>query len=392
MNVRPLLLPAAVIAGAIAIAIGMMTWQPEIKTHIDEKKLPTVQVQIAAPVDVTLSVTAQGTVTPLQQVTLTSEVAGRVIWVAPTFRIGELVRKNDSLLKLDTTNFMLAVATAQSMLRDAELALAQEQARSEQASDDWQSSDAGDATPLGLRKPQLDAATAKVDAARAQLAKAQQDFERCDIRAPFDAIIDKKSAELGQYISIGLQLAELLGTVRAEVRLPIAFERSLYLAPADGKTTVVISDDTRADVTWNATLQRIDQQINADTRVLYATIGIEQPYAQKPPLRLGQFVSVTLPGRTLTNAQRLPRSAVSNVQADGRGDIFIVDEKNTLRRTTVDVLASEPGASIVSGIDAGTRIVVTRLDVMSDGLQVTPAAIATSGSTTAGSSTIAGGQ
>lgn len=371
MNKRAVLLPLAVIGIAVVIASAMVARKPPVQTVHETRPAPAVQFQLAQPQHATLAVESQGTVTPVQQVALTSEVAGRVVWVAPTFRLGERVRKDELLLKIDTATFELSVANATAALRDAELALAQEQARSAQASEDWQSVESGEAPALSQRLPQLNAARARVDAASAQLKKAQQDLTRCEIRAPFEAIVDSKAVELGQFITSNTQVAQLLGVARAEVRLPVAFERSLLLAPPGKEARVELRDEARPDVIWPAVLTRIDQQIDADTRVVYATAIIDQPYAQHPPLRLGQFVRATLPGKTLPDAVRLPRQAVFRDHGT-HAHVFTVTDNNTLQRAGVEILATEPGSTVVGGLAAGIRVVVTRLDVMADGMQVTP--------------------
>ena len=71
--------------------------------------------------------------------------------------------------------------------RESLQAEAQEQARAEQALTDWQRlGQAGDPpSDLVLRKPQLQAARARVASARSALAKARLDLERTTIVAPF---------------------------------------------------------------------------------------------------------------------------------------------------------------------------------------------------------------
>jgi membrane fusion protein (multidrug efflux system) len=62
---------------------------------------------------------------------------------------------------------------------------------------------------VSLRRAQADAADAQVDQRRAQLAQAQLNFSYTVIRSPVTGIIGKKSAEVGQNVSIGQEMLEV---------------------------------------------------------------------------------------------------------------------------------------------------------------------------------------
>ena len=62
---------------------------------------------------------------------------------------------------------------------------------------------------VSLRRAQADAADAQVDQRRAQLAQAQLNFSYTIIRSPVTGIIGKKSAEVGQNVSVGQEMLEV---------------------------------------------------------------------------------------------------------------------------------------------------------------------------------------
>jgi membrane fusion protein (multidrug efflux system) len=62
---------------------------------------------------------------------------------------------------------------------------------------------------VSLRRAQADAADAQVDQRSAQLAQAQLNFSYTIIRSPVTGIIGKKSAEVGQNVSVGQEMLEV---------------------------------------------------------------------------------------------------------------------------------------------------------------------------------------
>jgi membrane fusion protein (multidrug efflux system) len=63
---------------------------------------------------------------------------------------------------------------------------------------------------VSLIRAQADAADAQVDQRQAQLAQAQLNFSYTIIRSPVTGIIGKKSVEVGQNVSIGQELLEVV--------------------------------------------------------------------------------------------------------------------------------------------------------------------------------------
>jgi len=63
---------------------------------------------------------------------------------------------------------------------------------------------------VSLKRAQADAADAQVDQRRAQLAQAQLNFSYTIIRSPVTGIIGKKSVEVGQNVSVGQEMLEVV--------------------------------------------------------------------------------------------------------------------------------------------------------------------------------------
>jgi multidrug resistance efflux pump len=106
----------------------------------------------------------------------------------------------EPLLRIDPTDYELALAEARQALATAELSLADAKALRQAA--------------------RVDEAKAAVAAAKARIARAERDLDSTEISAPYNAVIDEQRVELGQFINAGTAVGRVLGADKAEVRLP----------------------------------------------------------------------------------------------------------------------------------------------------------------------------
>jgi membrane fusion protein (multidrug efflux system) len=101
------------------------------------------------------------------------------------------------------------VASADAAVKGAEQAVRQAEGKLLQAKADLRSAQTAP-QHVSLIRAQADAADAQVDQRRAQLAQAQLNFSYTIIRSPVTGIIGKKSVEVGQNVSIGQEMLEVV--------------------------------------------------------------------------------------------------------------------------------------------------------------------------------------
>ncbi len=329
------------LAGAAAVTALLYLNRPPSDIAEPVYKPVTVDVAEIVKENLRIHVQAQGTVSPLRETALMSEVKGRVVEVSPAFNVGGFARKDEVLLRIDPRDYQTNLLRAQAALETAESALAQERGRAEVALREWKKLPKGsqrseEARDLYLRKPQLEQAEAQLLAARADLNTARDDLERTLIRAPYDALIKAKHAELGQFVAPGSPLVDLFSVDFAEVRLPIPQAKLAYLElPGfDGYQAGVPIDlytDVAGEVShWRAQLHRTEGTYDERSRALYTVARIEDPYAlhsgEGKPLRIGTFVNANIQGREFRDIVRLPRHLLRAGNL-----LWIVDEGSRLR-------------------------------------------------------------
>lgn len=347
------LLPLLVIAVAVAIAMLMIASRPELPRRESAITLPLVEVLVAEPGPVDVAIHSRGTVTAIADIELASEVSGRVVWVAPEFVAGGLVSKGTPLLRIDPIDYEVALSAAQAGLASARLSLAEVQ--------------------VVVKRAAIDEAEAQVRAAQDRLRQAEADLANTAIAAPFDAVIDSKRADLGQYVQAGSALMRLLGTSSVEVRLPllasdVPFVR--YGQAPDGSWSQAELSARFGDVTrsWTARLVRLERRVDEQTRVFYLVAEVEAPYdeARYPwPLSIGQFVEARIQGSAIPGAVLIPRSALH-----GGDSVYIVEQGRVHKRQVQVRRREQDGVIVGEGLASGDQVIVSHLDMMVEGMPV----------------------
>jgi RND family efflux transporter MFP subunit len=266
-------------------------------------------------------------------------------------------------------------------LTQRQLALAEEQARSRQARQDWENLQlAGTPDPLALRVPQLESAEAQRAAAEARLRQAELELERTRISAPYAGRILEKKVDLGQYVSPGTDLATIYASDSVEVRLPITAEQQAFLdlpeSYQDGPGGEALGARVefsarvgeRLDI-WPGRLVRTEGSVDIRSRQLFVVARIDHPYQRqgdRPPLKIGQFLEAQIFGRQLEQVFVIPRQAVH-----GEATVHLIDSENRLRRRNLDLLWRDEQHLIARGpLQAGDRLSLTALAFAADGSKV----------------------
>lgn len=374
-------LPLIIILGFIALYFVLVLTQPRPERAEVEARPAAVFVTEAQSSPVQLFVETQGEVTPLTEIDLTAQVAGRITYVNPSFVQGGFFEAGEVLIQLEDADHRLAVTRAQALVSQRQQQLIREEAESELAREEWESLGDGEASPLTLREPQLADARAQLAAAQASLAEARLNLSRTRISAPFDGRVRQKNADLGQYVGPGTRLGRVFSTDRVQVRLPLTnSELAILDLPlafqasdeAQGRRARLSADVAGRERVWDSRLVRTDSAIDPQTRTLSAIIEVDDPYGEAAdaagaPLAVGLFVSARIDGRSLENAYSLPRSALR-----GSDQVFVAQTDGTLSIRQVEVVDSSSERVVVAGgaLSEGDRIVTSPLRGAADGMLV----------------------
>ena len=376
------LLPLLILLGGIAISAALIASGPEATRQRPQTPPPTVEVITLNPQPYQVQVASRGTISARTESTLVAETSGRVVKVADSFYTGGFFEQGDLLLQVDDRDYQNAVIIARAEVAQRQLALAEEQARSDQARRDWeQFQHQNPPPPLVVRTPQLANAAAALDAANARLHQAELNLERTRILAPYAGRILTKDVDIGQYITTGTRLAQIYASDALEVRLPLSTDQLSYLTlpeefrnrpvvPAPRQAAVNFSVRIGSDIfTWSGRLVRTEGSIDINSRQLFVVARIDDPYQQaenRPQLKIGQFVEARISGSQLEEVYRIPRQAIH-----GERTVHIITPENRLERRELDIVWRDTDYLVASGpLRPGEQVALTRLPFAADGISV----------------------
>jgi RND family efflux transporter MFP subunit len=370
-------LPAAIIlVGSLGLAILVYGKpKPESKEPDGEKALVTVSVVPALAETLRLSVDSQGTVTPHREIDVVAQVSGQVLSVEPFYVEGGFFDKDQALLQIDDSDYKVALLSAKARHAEAERKLAEEQGLGRQAKREWRDLGNDKANDLFIRKPQLAAAEAALAFAAADVSKAELELARTRITVPFNGRIKQVLADLGQYVTIGARLATVYDTSVIEVRLPLTEQQAALvdlplMASKKNPPRVELSASVGGKPqTWQGVVSRTDAFIDPDTRMYFAVVEVNDPFADPlAPLLPGLFVDASIEGKIIPNVFVFPRSAVFE-----RNKIFVLDEQNSILSKSVNILRKTADKVwLLADIEDGALVSLDKQSLTPVGSQVSP--------------------
>jgi multidrug efflux pump subunit AcrA (membrane-fusion protein) len=338
---RKFVLIPGIIATALAIAFGLSQLRPEPPER--EERNPGLLVEVM-PLEVSserFQIRSQGTIRPRTQTILSAEISGSIVSISPTFIAGGVFAQDDVLMRIDPTNYTVAVDKSEALVKQRRI----------------EYDGAAQLRSQGYRaESELASAAANLAAAQAELVGARRNLERTYIRLPYEGMVLSKEADIGQFVSVGTRLGVVFATDRAEVRLPLTDQDLGFVdlplaaeisgAGAGSGPLVELTAIQRGQpVTWDATIVRSEGVVDERSRVTYAVAEILDPYQ-----RHGNGVPLPI---------------------GGADQLLVVDDENRIQIRTVTVLRSDTQfAYISSGVVAGERIAITAIEAPVNGMPV----------------------
>ncbi len=367
-----------------AIGISFLIMQSSEKPAQGKRKIQPTAVEVIPlkKQDFQVVLQTQGTVKPRTESSLIPEVSGKIIYTSDHFQEGAFFEKGDELLRIDASNYDIAVTVTKSQLAEAQLALAEEQALAKQALRNWQRlGKTTQPTALVLHKPQLARAKAKVASAKALLKQAQLDLQRTRIKAPYAGRVMEKMADVGQYVSPGTELAKIFAVDIAEIRLPLSNQQLGFIdlpesyrgkkQPHTGLPEVILSSNFgNRQYQWPGRIVRTEGTFDTKSRRLFVVAQVDNPYGlketNKPPLKIGQYVEAKIKGKILENVFIIPRAAVRE-----NSQILLVDKNNQLLPRQIKPVWQDNQVIIIAdGAEEGDLLCITPVASAAKGMPV----------------------
>jgi len=329
---------------------------------------------------------ASGYVTARRRATVSSKVTGKVLEVF--VEEGKAVKKGQVLARLDDSQIRASLSVAEAQLAAAQRGAAEDEARLKQAQlnldrrarlikegvvgraevDDAQ----GDVDSLTAR---IAMAQQQVRVAEAQVTARQTDLTDMVVRAPFDGIAISKDAQPGEMISpvsagggftrTGICTIVDMTSLEIEVDVSETYINRVHSGqkveavldayqdwkiPAHVITTIPSADRQKATVKVRIGFDQLDPRILPDMGVKVSFLREEEA-----------------PSAAAAAAARMtvPKTAIRTI--DGRSVVFVAKDDRVERRAIS--VGNENGGvvDVLSGVNAGERVVLDPPAGMKDG-------------------------
>jgi multidrug efflux system membrane fusion protein len=328
----------------------------------------TVGLATVAKGDIPIIIKALGTVTPLANVTVKTQITGQLQVVS--FTEGQAIKKGDLLAQVDPRPYDVALQQAvgtlekdKATLANAKIDLARYQKLVSQESIARQQLD----TQASLVN-QLEA-TVLTDQAGVDSAKLNLTYTR--IVAPTDGRIGLRLVDPGNYVTIG----DATGICTITLMQPMSV---LFTIPEDSLPPVRkrIKDGANLDVTaldraqkntlGTGNLSSTDNQVDTTTGTVKMRAMFENPDEALFP---NQFVNVKLLVDTVKDTTVVPVAAIQRGQPGIY--VYVVQPDETVKIQVVEIGVTDGDKyAVTKGLNVGDQVVIDGVDRLRDGAKI----------------------
>ena len=351
-----------ILISAVALMLVLSQFKPEPPKQESENLDLLVETLTLELSTESFKIYSQGTVRPRTQTVLSAEVSGTIVSISPDFIAGGAFEKGEVLMRIDPTNYTVAVDKAEALVAQRQIEF--DGAKKLQSQ--------------GYRaESEFASAAAALASAKADLVNAQRNLERSYIRLPYAGMVLSKDADIGQFVNPGTQLGVTFATDLAEIRLPLTDQDLAFIdlpGPAsspmgNGPHVTLTATQKGKRVQWDAELVRSEGVVDERSRVTYAVAQFDDPYqlhGDGNALPIGTFVAAEITGSGVFDVIRIPRTALRRAN-----QVLVVNDENKIDIRTVAVIRSdERFAYVSSGVAPGERITTTAIEAPTNGMSV----------------------
>jgi RND family efflux transporter MFP subunit len=216
---------------------------------------------------------------------------------------------------------------------------------------------------LDRKKAARDAAAARVNVAQAQLNATRAQIGRLDIRAPTSGLVLARSIEVGQVVSPGSgALFRLAKGGEMEMKAQLSQQDLPFVKAGMAASVTPIGSDR----SFTGSVWQVSPIIDPTSR--QGEVRIAVPY--DPAIRPGGFAEAKISAGA-TTAPLLPQSAVLS---DDKGNyVYIINGKNEVERRAVKIgTVDDQGVTIAEGISGQESVVLSAGPFLNPGQKVAP--------------------
>ncbi|TEW54217.1 efflux RND transporter periplasmic adaptor subunit [Psychromonas sp. RZ22] len=345
----------AILVFGSVIGFNMFKAQ-KIQEYLASRPIPEFPVtsMTVKPEDWTPNLKAIGFIEPIQGVTVTNEVNGKIVKI--DFTSGQTLKTGDPIVSLDSSVERANLKAAQGQLPAVE--------RNYKRMKDLLKSGS-------ISQGQADDAESQYLSLQGQIEGYKATINRLNIRAPFDGIAGLRNVFMGQYLSAGTDIVRLEDISRMQIRFTIP-QNDLNKISIGQMMNIYV--DAEAGVTFKGTISAIEPAVNFQSGVIQVQADIPN---KDHTLRSGMFAKANIILPTLKEQTIVPETAI-NYTLYGETVYVITDQTGengkAFKQVTQKIVklgeSIDGNVHVLSGLEAGDEIVTSGQVRLSNGSHV----------------------
>jgi len=310
---------------------------------LQEKDIPTVQIQSLTAETLKDTVNVTGRTQAARQVFVSAETQGQI--ASLMVEKGDVVRKGDLLAKLEIKDRSARVREAEQLIKQRQIQYDAAKKLSERG------------FSSGVRVAE---SRAQLEAAKANLKQAKVELSNIIVRAPFAGVINNKMIEVGDYVTSGTQLFDLVDLDPIELT-GFLTEKQLVKIETGGNAQATLLDGraVEGEITFIASA--------ADPQTRTFTIEITVPN-QDMAIKEGLTAKISIPTKQV-QAYKISPSILS-LADDGTVGVKIVDENNMVQFVPIILLKDTKEFLWVGGLPDSIRLITVGQEFVISGQEV----------------------
>ncbi|GAA6178612.1 efflux RND transporter periplasmic adaptor subunit [Shimia sp. NS0008-38b] len=208
----------------------------------------------------------------------------------------------------------------------------------------------------------LESTQAGIESAEALVAAAEREMERVSIVAPFDGILESKTAELGSLMQPGSLCGTVmrLDPIRVVAYVPETEVNRVYEGSLAG-ARLTTGQEVSGQVTF------VSRSSDPLTRTFRVEITVPNPDLK---IRDGQTAEIAISADGV-KAHLVPQSALT-LNDDGTLGVRLVDKTNTVFFAATEVLQDGTDGIWVGGLPEEADVIVVGQEFVTEGVRVDP--------------------
>ena len=302
-----------------------------------------VRIRNQVAEEVVRTITVNGKTAPARSVGIDAETDGRVVETGVDR--GERVDKGGVIVRLDVRDREARLAQAKALLRQRQV---EYDARARLKNESY------------VSEAQLEEAAALLEAARAELRRAELDIGYATIEAPFDGALQERHVEVGDFVKAGDPVATFVDDRTIIVTAAVSEFDAGYVKRGDEAKAILATGETVTGL-----IRYVAPVADDATRTFTVELEIDN---QAGEYRAGLSAELMIPAERVF-AHRISPSLLT-LDDEGNVGVKIINDEGIVEFYPAEIALSTNEGVYVAGLPAAARIITVGQGFVTEGSYV----------------------